>query len=153
MLREHLSITSTHKYHVCYSRTPASNQSTEDLVHVSMKNDKSNFVCANGSGCSRFRIKISKKRTTASLCPHEHIVQLMSGKTAENSEEVPQEQEQVNIFDNHVWLENTSKFLFSHRQLELSDSNIKRIEKLVLERNKLDTWPRVYQVCILGGCS
>ena len=93
MLREHLSITSTHKYHVCYSRTPASNQSTEDLVHVSMKNDKSNFVCANGSGCSRFRIKISKKRTTASLCPHEHIVQLMSGKTAENSEEVPQEQE------------------------------------------------------------
>ena len=29
--------------------------------------------------------------------------------------------------------------------MDLSDSSLKRIEKLVLEHNKLDKWPRVYQ--------
>ena len=114
-----------------------------------MKNDKSNFVCANGSGCTRFRIKVSKKRTTASLCPHEHIAQLISGMTAENSEEVPQELEQVDIFDNHVWLENTSRFLYKHRQMDMSDSSIKHVEQPELGRNKLDQWSKVYQVIMI----
>ena len=139
-------------YHVYHSRTPASNHSSQDLVHVSWKKDKSNFVCAYGSRCSRFRNKVSKKRTIASNCPHEHIVKLISGKTAESSEEVPQEQQQDKVFGSHVWLENTARYLYRHRQMDLSDSNLKRIEKLVLERNKLDKWPRVYQVCIFRGC-
>ena len=101
----------------------------------------------------RFRNKVSKKRTIASNCPHEHIVKLISGKTAESSEEVPQEQQQDKIFGSHVWLENTTRYLYRHRQMDLSDSNLKRIEKLVLERNKLDKWPRVYQVRIFRGCS
>ena len=66
---------------------------------------------------------------------------------------MPQEQQQDKVFGSHVWLENTTRYLYRHRQMDLSDSNLKRIEKLVLERNKLDKWPRVYQVCIFRGCS
>ena len=111
-----------------------------------MKNEKSKYVCANGNGCTRFRTKVSKKRKTPSLCPHEHIVNLVSGKIHQDSEEVPQDQQQESTFSNHVWLENTAKFLFHHRQVELSVTNIKHIEQLVLRRNKLDKWPTVYQV-------
>ena len=112
-----------------------------------MRNDKSTFVCAKGSRCSRFRFKVTKKRTTLSKCRHEHITLLLTGTTGE-SEEVPQDKEETDIFDNHVWLENTSRFLFKHRQLDMSDPSIKLIEQLVLERNKQDKWPKAYQACI-----
>ena len=121
------------------------------MVHVSLKSDNGTFVCANGSGCARFRVKVSKKRTTASLCPHEHIVVLVTDTNTKNTDESSDKHNDDKTFGNHVWLENTSKYLYKHRQLDLSDANIKHLEQRVMERNKLDAWPKVYQVIRLPG--
>ena len=117
------------------------------MVHVSMRNKESNFACANGSGCTRFRVKVSKKRTTSSLCPHEHIVIVASGKNLQNAlDQSPEVSQTDPTFDNHVWLQNTSKFLFRNRRMDLADVNIRNLERKVMTRNKTDDWPRVYQV-------
>ena len=115
-------------------------------MHVSMKNDSSKFVCANGSGCTRFRVKVSKKRTTSNLCPHEHIVMVVSGKNVRNVQEAPNDAQADKSFGSHLWLENTSKFLYKSRRIEVTDSNLKRLEHIVMDRNKRNTWPSLYQV-------
>ena len=114
-----------------------------------MKNASSNFGCANGSGCIRFRVKVSKKRTTASLCPHENIVMVLSGKNIENAQSQPAavDNDRPGQFaDQHEWLENTSKYLFENRRLDTSDSNIRYLQQRVMERNKTEDWSSVHQV-------
>ena len=112
-----------------------------------MKNETSNFVCANGSGCIRFRVKVAKKRTTASLCPHEHIVMVLSGKNVENAavEEHANDDQDSPQKDNN-WLQNTSKYLFDKKRIDLSDENIRRLEAKVMERTKSGSWLKLFQV-------
>ena len=109
-----------------------------------MKNENSNFVCGNGSNCIRFRIKVSKKRTTSSLCPHEHIVTILSGKNTENDASSIVETSKPS--DGHEWLENTSKYLYNNRRIDLSDINIRDLEEKILEKKKYDGWPKLYHV-------
>ena len=125
-------------------RTPPSNMRSQNLVHVSMKNPTTNFICANGNNCTRFRVKVSKKRTTTSLCPHEHIVMLMSGKNIENAE--TSVSEPGNPCEEHKWLECTSKYLFETMKIDMSDANIMRLEEDIVEINKSQGWPKLYQV-------
>ena len=94
---------------------------TQNLVHVSMKNEESDFSCANGNNCQRFRVTVSKKRKTLSLCPHEHIVMLMSGKNipnavTENSEEDDDDDndDEKVLSEEKKWLENSTKYLFDN---------------------------------------
>ena len=121
---------------------------SQDFVHVSMKNEASNFSCANGSNCSSFRLKVAKKRTTLSLCPHEHIVMVVSGKNLENAAaESSEEEDDENVMtDGQNWLENTTKYLFGHFRVDFSDTNIRRLEQKVMEKKKSGDWSKVYQV-------
>ena len=120
---------------------------SQNLVHVSMKNEESNFSCANGSNCQRFRVKVSKKRTTLSLCPHEHIVMLVSGKNndaAKNSED--EDDDEKVLSEEKEWLENSAKYLFDRYRVNFSDSNVRRLEEKVMEKNKSGGWSKLYQV-------
>ena len=120
---------------------------SQDFVHVSMKNESSNFICANGSNCSRFRVKVAKKRTTLSLCPHEHIVMLVSGRHLEEADnEASQDEGEDKAFDDNDWLENTTKYLFNNFKVDFSDMNMRRIEEKIMEKNKSGDWSKVYQV-------
>ena len=110
-----------------------------------MKNKSSNFICANGSNCLRFRVKVSKKRTTSSLCPHEHIVMVVSGKNLENAMST-RDNESGYPCDEHKWLENTSKYLFENHRIVLSDINMINLEQKIVERNRNRGWSKVYQV-------
>ena len=87
-------------------------------------------------------MKVSKKRTTASLCPHENIVMVLSGKNIENIDNDRPGQ----FAGQHEWLENTSKYLFENRRLDTSDSNIRYLQQRVMERNKTEDWSSVHQV-------
>ena len=132
-------------------RTPPSNMRSQNLVHVSMKNEESNFSCANGSNCQRFRVKVSKKRTTLSLCPHEHVVMLVSGKNipnaaAENSEDDDDNDDEKALSEAKEWLENSAKYLFDRYRVNFSDSNVRRLEEKVMEKNKSGGWSKLYQV-------
>ena len=119
---------------------------SQNLVHVSMKNQTSNFICANGNNCTRFCVKVSKKRTTTSLCPHEHIIMLLSGKNIENAETPASDSEPGNPCEEHKWLECTSRYLFETKKIDLSDANIMKLEEQIVERNKSRGWPKLYQV-------
>ena len=119
---------------------------SQNLVHVSMKNQTSNFICANGNNCTRFCVKVSKKRTTTSLCPHKHIVMLLSGKNIENAETPASDSEPGNPCEEHKWLECTSRYLFETKKIDLSDANIMKLEEQIVERNKSRGWPKLYQV-------
>ena len=96
----------------------------------------------------RFRVKVSKKRTTVSLCPHENIVMVLSGKNVENekSQTAAVDNDQPGFDDQHKLLENTSRYLFENRRLDTSDSNIMYLQNKVMERNKTDDWSMVHQV-------
>ena len=72
---------------------------------------------------------------------------VLSGKNLENALEHSEEDNQTDIpSDRHVWLENTSKYLFENRRIDMSDTNIKNLEKKVMEMNKSNGWSKVYQV-------
>ena len=95
-------------------------------------------------------MKVSKKRTTLSLCPHGHVVMLVSGKNipnaaAENSDDDDNDDEKV-LSEEKEWLENSAKYLFDHYRVNFSDSNVRRLEAKVMEKNKSGGWSKLYQV-------
>lgn len=121
------------------------------MVHVSMKNEESDFECANGKNCQRFRVTVSKKQKTLSLCPHEHIVMLVSGKNipnavTENSEDDDDNDDEKVLGEETKWLENSAKYLFDNYRVNFSDSNVRRLEEKVMEKNKSGGWSKLYQV-------
>ena len=123
---------------------------SQDFVHVSMKNDESDFSCANGTNCTRVRVTVSKKKKTLSLCPHEHIARMLSGKTsapasAESGED--DDDDEKDLSDEKEWLENSAKYVFDNYRVDFSDSNMRRLEEKVMEKNKSGDWSRLYQVC------
>ena len=121
---------------------------SQDFVHVLMKNMSSNFTCANGTNCSRIRVDVAKKRKTLSQCPHEHIVMVVSGKNVENAATESSEDEDNEVIpeDDKDWLENKTKYLFTHFKVDFSDKNVRTIEEKIMERNKSGDWSKVYQV-------
>ena len=91
---------------------------SQDFVHVSMKNESSNFICANGSNCYRIRVKVAKKRTTLSLCPHEHIVMLVSGRNLEEADnDASQDEGEDKAFDDNDWYKMIALTLFRRPKL------------------------------------
>ena len=121
---------------------------SQDFVHVSMKNEESDFTCANSKNCSRFRVTVAKKRKTLGMCPHEHIVMLVSGRKLEEADhEASQDEgEDKASDDDNDWLENTTKYLFNNFKVDFSDMNMRRIEEMIMEKNKSGDCSKVYQV-------
>ena len=58
-------------------KTPQTNNSSLDFVHVTRKGISPGFVCAFGSNCGRTAIKVAKKTTSTTLCVREHLVQMV----------------------------------------------------------------------------
>ena len=109
---------------------------SQDFVHVSMKNEESDFTCANSKNCSRFRVTVAKKRKTLSLCPHEHIAMLVSGRKLEEADHEASQDEG----------ENKASDDDNDFKVDFSDMNMRRIEEMIMEKNKSGDWSKVYQV-------
>ena len=60
-------------------KTGPTNYSNINYVHVTKKPSDEKFKCARGSRCDRFSVTVSKKTQALSLCPHEHIVNILRG--------------------------------------------------------------------------
>ena len=93
---------------------------------------------------------VSKKKKTLSMCPHEHIAMMLSGKTsapasAESDED--DDDDEKDLSDEKEWLENSAKYVFDNYRVDFSDSNMRRLEEKVMEKNKSGDWSRLYQVC------
>ena len=107
------------------------------------------FICANGSRCIRIRVKVSKKQTSSSRCPHEHIAHLLSN----NKDGLKTLNEHhLDVSMENTWLERTSKFLLENRSINLTQENIARLEKKILDINVNNKWPKVYQVLLYYLC-
>ena len=118
---------------------------TQNLIHVTRKNESATFVCGFGSRCNRFKVKISKKQTTASSCPHEHIARVLT----EESDVIVQTtniEQPIEKNQEHIWIENTSKYLYKNAKLDLTDNSICKLESKVLKKSTEKEWPKLYQV-------
>ena len=94
-------------------------------------------------------MKVSKKTTSVSFCPHEHLVALVNTLTnpsLDGSGDI--ESENDNKLD---WLSNTSKYRFDTQRISLDESNMRSIEKQIIECYKHDDFPRVYQVRMISS--
>ena len=143
-------------------RTPQNNLSCLDFVHVTRKGASPLFVCAFGSNCGRTNVKVAKKTTKASLCVHEHIVQMIENKVnpTETTSSLDISSEDISSRDNSqfpkdpesddshsVWLTNTSNFIFTNHKMDMSFENLRKIETQILEIEKSDEgFPKLYQV-------
>lgn len=72
---------------------------------------------------------------------------VLSGKNVENAavEEHANDDQDSPQKDNN-WLQNTSKYLFDKKRIDLSDENIRRLEAKVMERTKSGSWLKLFQV-------
>ena len=133
----------------CYAlKTLPSNRSCLDFLHVTRKGNPSKFSCSNGSKCDRVKVKVSKKTTSVSLCPHEHLVALVNTLTnpsVDGSGEIEPENDKKSD-----WLSNTSKYRFDTQRISLDESNMRSIEKQIIECYKNDDFPTVYQVLMIS---
>ena len=141
-------------------KTPPTNLSSLEFVHVTRKGNNSIFQCAFGSNCGRTTVKVAKKTTKASLCVHEHLVKMVVDKVnnSENLTNVPsakdqkakgsEEIESEDDMDHYDWLDNTAKFVYENHKMDLSFANLREIESQILKIHKSDEgFPEVFQVC------
>ena len=104
------------------------------------------FHCAIGSKCLRFKVTVAKKTVSTSLCPHERIATLLSGR-CERSVEIPSEQavsKPSANFNESQWMANTSEYLYQNQKLDLSKLKKKEVEKRILEINSKG-WPKLFE--------
>ena len=80
------------------------------------------------------------------MCPHEHIAKMLVDNKESESESVNGKISWVN--QEHVWLENTSKYLYENAKIDFEDSNICRLEKEIMCKSIEKKWSKVYQVRI-----
>ena len=71
---------------------------------------------------------------------------LLSGKNIKNAETPAGDSEPGNPFEEHKWLECTSRYLFETKKIYLSDANIMKLEEQIVERNKSRGWPKLYHL-------
>ena len=116
------------------------------FTHVYFKKDQV-FHCAIGSNCIRFEVTVSKKTVTKSLCPHEHIASVLSGKhklPAETPSKLLTVPKPTPKFSDSDRMAKTSEFVYKNRKLDLSKNNKKNIERQIMKLN-LKGWPKSYE--------
>ena len=138
----------------CYAvRTPPTNMSCLDYVHVNRKGNPPSFVCAFGSRCDRVTITVAKKTKTFTRCSHEHFANILGGNATEQQETAPPQSTVEQVSDDHIktddnlWLKNSSQYRFDHQKVKLELNTMKKIESEILRLYKSDDgFPTVYQV-------
>ena len=117
-------------------------------THVHLKKDKG-FHCAIGSNCSRIKVIVSKKTVSTSMCPHEHISTVLSGKYDVNRDlqhvQSKTGQKASYKFNESEWMANTSAYIFRHRKLDLSKQSKKKIEREIMKINE-EGWPKLFEL-------
>ena len=135
---------------ICYAvKTPPTNTSSLNYVHVTRKGNPQALVCGFGSRCDRVIVTIAKKTRTYSSCPHESLANILEGVTGETCGESPRSiaepgQETEGIGDNK-WLKNTSLYRFNTQKMLLSDKAMQKIEKEILRIIKCEGFPSIQQ--------
>ena len=138
-------------------KTPPTNLSSLDFVHVTRKGTSPIFVCAFGSNCGRTAVKVAKKTTRATLCVHEHLVQMV-----ENTKNPPKPVDKPDddlkqsapipedVDNQDVWLTNTARYLFENFRMDLSYGNMRSIEHEIMEIESSENgFPVLYQVSFI----
>ena len=141
-------------------KTGPSNFSNINYVHVNKKPSDEKFKCARGSRCDRFSVTVSKKTKALSLCPHEHIVNILRGtqpnkwlqptpkeasqedKKSEEDETVKEGKQKISDKTNE-WLNQTSQYIFRNFKMDLSVERMRDLEKQILQLQKTG-FPTVY---------
>jgi hypothetical protein len=137
-------------------KTPVTNLSSLEFVHVTRKGTSPVFVCAFGSNCGRTTVKVAKKTTKKTLCVHEQVIQMVENETnqteyikpAETPSNHGQSSADVEEESNQsIWLNNTARFLYENCKMDLSFKSMRIIEREILEiENSADGFPVVFQV-------
>ena len=140
-------------------KTPLTNLSSLEFVHVTRKGSSPVFVCAFGSNCGRTTVKVAKKTTKATLCVHEQIVQMLESKVNKTENQIPvgnptsdfpQFPKDAESDDSQsVWLSNTASFIYENHRIDLTYSSLRSIVSEIMEiENSAEGFPNVYQVSI-----
>ena len=115
-------------------------------THVYLKKDQ-HFHCAIGSNCIRFKVTVSKKTVTSSLCPHEHIATILSGNHLISNEILPESVyviEPIVRFTESERMTKTSEYILKNKKLDLSKAQ-KKIVEAKLKRLNQDGWPKTFE--------
>ena len=113
------------------------------FTHVYLKSDNE-FHCAIGSKCQRFKVTIAKKTVSTSLCPHERIASVLSGKVTANIEDSGVKSAKNVRFNESQWMSKTSAYLYENKKLDVSKSNKKVVERKILELSEKG-WPKHFE--------
>ena len=108
-----------------------------------LKTDKA-FHCAIGSKCQRFKVTISKKTVSTSLCPHERIASVLSGNVTSGGGDSSVKSTKNVRYNESQWMSETSAYLYKHKKIDVSKSSKKVVERKILQISE-NGWPKHFE--------